>query len=98
MATAIDPLLEIPRLPRLNESPLGPNEDAARVLCVIAALSLVNIGSLDRAADECLGSVDVPQGVTAVKVARFGGAIERLLFYDVEWTPIGWPPISQFPT
>ncbi|MGY3695738.1 hypothetical protein ACVIGA_005818 [Bradyrhizobium sp. USDA 3240] len=46
---------------------LAGDEDAARVLCVMAAVSLVDKGALDRAAGECLGSVDdVPQGVTVV--------------------------------
>ena len=37
---------------------LAGDEDAAPVLRVMAAVSLVDIGALDRAADECLGSVD----------------------------------------
>src|SRR5258705_4028804 len=38
-------------------------------LRVVAAVSLVDIGPLDRTAGECLGAVnDVPQGVTVVRV------------------------------
>jgi hypothetical protein len=48
---------------------LARDEDATGILCVVAAVSLVDIGPLDRAAGECLGAVDdVPQGVTVVRV------------------------------
>ena len=48
---------------------LARDEDSAGILCVAAAVSLVDIGPLDRAAGECLGAVDdVPQGVTVVRV------------------------------
>lgn len=44
---------------------LAGNEDATGILCVVAAVSLVDISPLDRAAGECLGTVDdVAQGVT----------------------------------
>jgi len=54
---------------------LAGDEDTARVLRVMAAVSLVDIGPLDRTAGECLGAVDdVPQGVTVVpwRAARTG--------------------------
>ena len=48
---------------------LAGDEDAAGILRVVATVSLVDIGALDRAARECLGAVnDVPQGVTVVRV------------------------------
>ena len=48
---------------------LAGDEDATGILCVVAAVSLVDIGPLDRAAGECLGAVDdVPQGMTVVRV------------------------------
>jgi hypothetical protein len=48
---------------------LAGDEDTARVLRVMAAVSLVDIGPLDRTAGECLGAVDdVPQGVTIVRI------------------------------
>ena len=48
---------------------LAGDEDATGILCVVAAVSLVDVGALDRAAGECLGAVnDVPQGVTVVRV------------------------------
>src|SRR5207237_3767463 len=48
---------------------LAGDEDTARVLRVMAAVSLVDIGPLDRTAGERLGAVDdVPQGVTVVRV------------------------------
>lgn len=48
---------------------LAGDEDATRILRVVAAVSLVDIGPLDRTAGECLGAVDdVPQGVTIVRV------------------------------
>src|ERR1700716_1933762 len=44
-------------------------EDTTGILSVVAAVSLVDIGPLDRTAGECLGAVnDVPQGVTVVRV------------------------------
>ena len=40
---------------------LAGDEDSSGILCVVAAVSLVDIGPLDRAAGECLGAVkDVP--------------------------------------
>src|SRR3954466_13365892 len=48
---------------------LAGDEDTTGILCVVAAVALVDIGSLDRAAGECLGAVDnIPQGVTVVGV------------------------------
>jgi len=48
---------------------LAGDEDATGILCVVAAVSLVDIGPLDRTAGECLGAVnDVPQGVTVVRI------------------------------
>ena len=48
---------------------LTRNEDATGILRVVAAVSLVDIGPLDRAAGERLGAVDdVAQGVTVVRV------------------------------
>ena len=48
---------------------LTGDEDTTGILRVVAAVSLVNIGPLDRTAGECLGAVnDVPQGVTVVRV------------------------------
>src|ERR1700719_2179919 len=48
---------------------LAGDEDAPWILRVVAAVSLVDIGPLDRTAGECLGAVDdVPQGVTVVRV------------------------------
>ena len=48
---------------------LAGDEDTTRILCVVAAVSLVEIGPLDQTAGECLGAVnDVPQGVTVVGV------------------------------
>lgn len=44
-------------------------EDATGVFRVGAAVSLVDIGPLDRTAGQCLGAVDdVPQGMTVVGV------------------------------
>jgi hypothetical protein len=44
-------------------------KDATRILRVVAAVSLVDIGPLDRTAVECLGTLDdAPQGVTVVRV------------------------------
>src|ERR1700676_4790048 len=48
---------------------LAGDEDTTGFLRVVAAVSLVDIGPLDRTAGECLGAVnDVPQGVTVVRV------------------------------
>lgn len=48
---------------------LARGTDSAGILCVVAAVSLVDIGPLDRTAGECLGAVnDVPQGMTVVRV------------------------------
>jgi hypothetical protein len=48
---------------------LAGDEDETGILCVVAAVSLVDIGPFDRTAGECLGAVDdVPQGVTIVRV------------------------------
>src|SRR5437868_9747401 len=50
---------------------LAGDEDTARVLRVMAAVSFVDIGALDRAAGELLSAVeDVPQGVTIVRIIR----------------------------
>lgn len=39
-------------------------KDATRILRVMAAISLVDIGPLDRTAGECLGAIDdVSQGI-----------------------------------
>jgi hypothetical protein len=37
---------------------LAGDEDAAGILCVVAAVSLIDIGPLDRTAGERLGAVD----------------------------------------
>jgi hypothetical protein len=37
---------------------LAGDEDAPGILCVVAAISLVDIGPLDLAAGECLGAFD----------------------------------------
>ena len=51
---------------------LAGNEDATGILCVVAAVSLVDIGPLDRASGECLGAVhDVPQGATVIGVVGY---------------------------
>ena len=48
---------------------LAGDEDATGILCVVATVSLVDIGPLDRTAGERLGAVkDVPQGVTVIGV------------------------------
>jgi hypothetical protein len=48
---------------------LAEDEDEAGILRVVAAVSLVDIGPLDRTAGECLGAVnDLPQGVTVVGI------------------------------
>ena len=48
---------------------LAGDEDATGILRVVAAVSLVDIGPLDRTGGERLGAVkDVPQGVTIVGV------------------------------
>src|SRR5438045_6896602 len=48
---------------------LAGDDDTTGILRVVAAVSLVDIGPLDRTAGECLGAVnDVPQGVTVVRV------------------------------
>src|ERR1700710_472001 len=48
---------------------LAGDEDTTGILHVVAAVSLVDIGPLDRTAGERLGAVDdVPQGVTVVGV------------------------------
>src|ERR1700727_3223624 len=48
---------------------LAGDEDAAGILRVVAAVYLVDIGPLDRAAGERLGAVnDVPQGVAVVRI------------------------------
>ena len=50
---------------------LAGNEDPTRILRVVAAVSLVDIGPLDRTACECLSAInDVPQGVTIILVIR----------------------------
>ena len=40
---------------------LAGDEDATRILRVVAAVSLVDIGPLDRTAGECLGAVPAAQ-------------------------------------
>jgi hypothetical protein len=48
---------------------LARNEDATGILRVVAPISLVDIGPLDRTSGERLGAVDdVPQGVTVVGI------------------------------
>src|SRR6478609_7292959 len=48
---------------------LAGDEDPTGILCVVAAVSLVDIGALDRTAGERLGAVDdVPQGMTVVGI------------------------------
>lgn len=48
---------------------LAGDEDTTGILRVVAAVSLVDIGPLDRTAGECLGAVnDVAQGVAVVRV------------------------------
>lgn len=50
---------------------LARDEDSAGIWYVVAAVSFVDIGPLDRTAGECLGAVDdVPQGVAAVLAMR----------------------------
>ncbi len=47
---------------------LAGDEDATGILRVVAAVSLVDIGPLDRTAGERLGAVkDIPQGVAVVR-------------------------------
>lgn len=48
---------------------LAGDEDATGILCVVAAISFVDVGPLDRTAGECLGAVkDIAQGVTVIGV------------------------------
>src|SRR5437763_1577373 len=48
---------------------LAGDEDATWILSIVAAVSLVDIGPLDRTSGERLGAVDdVPQGVTVVGI------------------------------
>lgn len=48
---------------------LAGDEDAPGAFCVVAGVSLIDIGPLDRTAGEGLGAVDdIPQGVTVVGV------------------------------
>jgi hypothetical protein len=48
---------------------LAGDEDATGTLRVVAAVSFVDIGPLDRTAGECFGAVkDVPQGMTVVRI------------------------------
>ena len=57
---------------------LAGDEDAAGILRVVAAVSLVDIGSLDRTTGECLGAVnDVPQGVTVVRVIGYRPGVQH---------------------
>ena len=50
---------------------LSRDEDAAWILRIVAAVTLVDIGALDLAAGELLGVLDdVPQRVTVVRIAR----------------------------
>ncbi len=50
---------------------LAGDEDAAWVLRVMATVSLIDVGPLDRTSGQCLGIVDdVAQGVTVVRVVR----------------------------
>jgi hypothetical protein len=49
---------------------LSRDEDAAWILRIVSAVTLVNITALDLAAGELLGLVDViPQGVTVIGIA-----------------------------
>ena len=48
---------------------LAVDEDTTGIWRVVATVSLVDIGPLDRTAGECFGTVnDVPQGVTVVRL------------------------------
>ena len=48
---------------------LAGDEDTTGILCVVAAVSLVDIGPLDWTAGECLGAInDVAQSMTVVRV------------------------------
>ena len=50
---------------------LSGDEDTTRVSHIVSAISLVDVGALDRAAGERLGVVDdIAQGVTVLRVAR----------------------------
>ena len=50
---------------------LSRDEDAAWILRIMAAVTLVDVGALDLAAGELLGVLDdVPQGVAVVRIAR----------------------------
>ena len=50
---------------------LAGDEDATGIMRVVAAVSLVDIGALDRASGEPLGVCDdVAEGVTVVRVVR----------------------------
>jgi hypothetical protein len=59
---------------------LSRDEDAARVLDVMTAVSLIDVGALDLAAGEFLGLVDdIPQGVTVVWVAGKRSGVQHEL-------------------
>lgn len=48
---------------------LAGDKDTTRVLRVMPAVSLVDIGPVDRTTGECLGAIyDVPQGMTVTRV------------------------------
>ena len=54
-----------------DASLLSRDEDAAWILRIVAAVTLVDIVALDLAAGEFLRFLDdVPQGVTVVRIAR----------------------------
>src|SRR6478736_5756659 len=62
--------LMTPKTPRFwPDALLAGDEDATWILSIVAAVSLVDIGPLDRTSGERLGPVDdVPQGVTVVGI------------------------------
>src|SRR4051794_21576473 len=69
---------------------LAGDEDATWILSIVAAVSLVDIGPLDRTSGERLGPVDdVPQGVTVVGIfgQRAGMQYEQAVFRHGIRTP-----------
>ena len=59
---------------------LTRDEDATRIGCVVAAIALVDIGALDRAAGERLGGMDdAAERVPVIRVARQRLGVEHEL-------------------
>ncbi len=57
---------------------LAGDEDATRIFRVVAAVSLVDIGPLDRTAGERPGAVDdAPQGVAVVRVIGHWAGVQH---------------------